>query len=381
MREKGIKNLYLYLLVVSAFLSITLFEALIILYLLYYVFYSIKNRSKPTGKLFLPLTLYAVPTFLSTLIYTPQHIGKGVERSFFLLSYDFGKFFKANEELLYNLCRLYIAAGILLMPVVIFKYYKTGEPAPVWGGWFEVGVFYSIFSLTSIALLLKTGNKRYILLFVIFTGFVFFSARRSGMMGYGATLIILLWLLRDKASRKLLFSILLIFLTVSLGAFLYYSTKDVRFKTMLEVIEGKRKLNEETLNIISTTRWNIAKAGLKVIEKDIQNRNFLPLLIGHGVNSGYYLEPKSPTGATYESILVLSEPIEKGLLGLLGILWTMFSYYWIVLRRKLNDPLEIPFLLTPSILFVGSIFTGFWDALLPLYLILFRVMENALESE
>ena len=367
---------HVYVLLISAFISITLFEALVVLYLMYYAYVLFKRREAFRGRFIKPLSLYSLSVLISTLLYTPQQIGKAVERGPFLFLYGLGARVKGDRELLLNVNRLFITIGVVLIPVVLYKFYKTGQPAPLWGGWFEVGVFYSIFSLSAIGMFLEHRRAGYFFLFVVFTSFVFLSMRRSGMMGYGFTLLLLLWLLRDRVNRKVLLAILLVLLAGGVGTFLILSTKDVRFKTTLEVITGRREINEETLNLISTTRWNIAKAGVEVLRKDLREGNYLPLLIGHGINSGYYLQPRSPVGGTYESVLFLSEFIEKGALGLFGILWIMFSYYVYVVRRKLKDFLEIPLLLTPSVLFAGSIFTGFWDALLPLYLFLFRIVEK-----
>jgi hypothetical protein len=57
-------------------------------------------------------------------------------------------------------------AGVLLIPVVIYKFLKTGQPAPLWGGWFEVGMLYSFFSLSALAMFLYT--KRVQLPFTLF---------------------------------------------------------------------------------------------------------------------------------------------------------------------------------------------------------------------
>jgi len=366
---------HVYILLISAFVSITLFEALIILYLLYYAYILLKGR-RLGGMLIKPLLLHSASVLVSTILYVPQASGKAIERGLFLLLYGLGGYVERRRELLLNVNRLLIAAGSLLIPVVLYRFYKTGQPAPLWGGWFEVGVLYSIFSLAAVAMFLEFRRFRYFVLFMIFTAFVFLSMRRSGMMGYGLTLLLLLWLLRDRVSRKVLLGVALVLIAGGVGSSFILSKKDVRFKTVFEVITGEREINDETLNIISSTRWDIAKAGIEVIKRDLREGNYLPLLIGHGIDSGYYLEPRSPVGGSYESVFLLSEFIEKGALGLLGVLWVMVAYYAYVLRVGLQDFLEIPLLLAPSVLFIGSVFTFFWDALLPLYLFLFRILEK-----
>ena len=371
-----INQRHVYGILISAFISITLFEALVILYLLYYAYTSYRWGRVPGGRLTKPILLYSASVLISTILYTPQQIGKAIERGPFLLLYGLGERVKVDREFLLNINRLLITVGLLLIPVVLYRFYKTGQPAPLWGGWFEVGVLYSVFSLAAIGMFLKHRRIGYFVLFVVFTCFVFLSMRRSVMMGYGFTLLLLLWLLRGGIPKKLLVMILSILLVAGAGTFFVLSTKDARFKTTLEVIIGKREINEETLNIISTTRWNIAKTGLEVLRNDLKEGNYLPLLIGHGINSGYYLQPKSPAGGTYESVFLLSEFIEKGAIGLLSVLWIMISYYVYIIKRKLKDFLEIPLLFAPSLLFAGSVFTYFWDALLPLHLFLFRILER-----
>ncbi|MCX8060613.1 MAG: hypothetical protein N3C13_05385, partial [Aquificaceae bacterium] len=126
-------------------------------------------------------------------------------------------------------------------------------------------------------------------------------------------------------------------------------------------------------------RQEIAKAGIEVVRRDFREGNWLPLLIGHGVNSGYYLEPKSPVGGVYESVLLISELIEKGFIGLLFVLWLYWVYLRFLLRFKISergDYLLLPLLLALGSHLAGAVFTFFWDALLPLYLIMFRLVES-----
>jgi hypothetical protein len=269
--------------------------------------------------------------------------------------------------------------GVLLIPVVIYKFLKTGQPAPLWGGWFEVGMLYSFFSLSALAMLLYTRRVHYLLLFLLFVGFVFFSMRRSAMLGLAITLIFLLYLLRGFVSKKVLAFVLLSLTLASSLTFGILVEKDPRFAIAWELITGKRTLDNQALNTISSLRWEIFKKGLEVLQKDMKEKNYLELLIGHGINSGYYLEPKSPVGGTYESVFLLSELIEKGVLGLAGILWLWFAYYSFFFRFKIRqreDFLLLPSLSFLSVLLIGSIFTGFWDAMLPWILIMFRVVEK-----
>ena len=259
---------------------------------------------------------------------------------------------------------------------MFYKYHYKGTIAPIWGGVFEVSTFYSLFSLSALALFLKTKRLWWLLAFFVFISMVFFSLRRSTILGLVITLLLLVFLLRGVI--KLRYMIVIALLSISLGAVFSYNfvKKDARFQAFYKVLTGQEKLDNRTLDAISSLRWANLRAGLMVIERDIKEANIVPLLIGHGLKpeerEGLYI--KSAVG--YESLLFVSEFIEKGLLGLLALLWLYWKYFSFVFRYKLADFLLIPFLLTPSVMFVGSLFTGFWDALLPLYFLWFRMIEQ-----
>ncbi len=360
-------------------LSISLFEGLIIA-LIAYTLYSIgRSGLKPYGILFSPLLLHAIPTLLSTILYTPSYIGKAIERSLFLLVYPLGGIERLSFDFFRKLNLFLVTAGVLLIPVVVYKFLKTGQPAPLWGGWFEVGMLYSFFSLSALSMFLYTKRIHYLLLFLVFVGFVFFSMRRSAMLGLAITLVVLLYILRGLISKKVLTFVLLSLTFASSLTFGILVEKDPRFATAWELITGKRTLDDQALNSISSQRWEIFKKGFEVLQRDLEEKNYLELLIGHGINSGYYLEPRSPVGGIYESVFFLSELIEKGILGLFGIMWLWFAYYSYLFRFKIRqreDLLLLPPLSFLSVLLIGSIFTYFWDAMLPWILLMFRTVEK-----
>ncbi|WP_448584151.1 hypothetical protein [Thermocrinis sp.] len=373
----------IYLTTAFILLSISLFEGLVIALMVYTFYLIAKGELRAYGRLFKPLLLHAFPTLLSTVLYTPNQIGKAIERSLFLLIYPLSGKEKLGYEFFKRFNQLLVFAGFLLIPVVLYKFYKDGLPAPVWGGVFEVGFLYTFFSISALAMFLFTKRKIYFILFLIFMCFVFLSMRRSAVMGLLFTMLLILYLLRGMVSRKFMIATLSSIAFVSLIALGVFVQKDPRFYTITEVILGQKALNEETLNLISSIRWSIFKTGLEVIKRDLSEGNYIPLLIGHGINSGYYLEPKSPVGGTYESVFLLSEFIEKGLLGLLGILWLWWTYYSYMLKLKIEkkeDILLIPSLSFLSTLLIGGIFTMFWDAMLPWMLLVFRASEKQLES-
>ncbi len=368
----------LIVLFVLGLLSISLFEAFVVfilLYLLYRGFIGFRCR----GRLFLPLALHAIVVFVSTALFHFSQIGKAIERGVFLLSYCYGGLFRVDERSLYRFNLFLVLSGLAFLPLVFYRYSQTGQPAMLWGGWFEVGAFYSIFTVASLSLLFYSKRFYYLLPFLLFVAVVFFTMRRSAMLGLAFALLVFALLVVQKASKKAFWGILLTLFVGFAVSTAVLVQKDIRYKTMYEIVFGKKPINDETLNQISSYRWEIAKAGMQVIRKDIEEGNYLALAIGHGINSGYYLEPKSPVGGVYESIFFLSELIEKGLLGLFAVLWVYYAYFKFLLGFRIRESMDyllMPLLLALGSHLVGAVFTFFWDAMLPLYLVLFMVVER-----
>ncbi|MCX8076243.1 MAG: O-antigen ligase family protein [Aquificaceae bacterium] len=363
----------------TALISITLFEAVIIILLFYMAFKALRERIRFHGSLLVPLVLHAMVVVSSTLLFHPSQLGKAIERGVFLLAYPFGGFLKADSRALLVFNYFLVLAGLLFLPLTIYKFYKTGQPAMLWGGWFEVGTFYSIFAVASFSLFLYHRRLLYLLILVLFVGTVFMTMRRSAILGLAFALLAFVFLLGKKASKKTLLAVVFILLTGFVLSSLLLVRIDFRYATLYEVLTSQRSLNEEALDLILSGRWQIAKAGIEVVKRDLQEGNWLELLIGHGVNSGFYLEPKSPVGGIYESVLPLSEFIEKGLLGLLGVLWVYVAYAKFLLKFRIQgkeDCLLMPLLLSLGIHLVGAVFTFFWDAMLPLFLIMFNLVER-----
>jgi len=373
-------SIFIFILTLSAFFSIvslTPFEEIILLALIFYLYYIIRKREKPSGTLLFPLLLSTAPTIISTALYAPQHLSIAIEMLLFMFIYPIGAYVKPSSSFYYRMNLFLISMGFILMPVALYKYYETGMIASIWGEVFRVAIFYSIFSLSALALFLQKRNPFYLFAFFIFISLVFFSARRATLIGFLITLLIFIFLVRRIIKVKYL---LVGFLSFSLiaGFFSYYLIKnDARFGTLYKVITGKEAISDKTLNDISSKRWAILKAGVEVIKKDVSEERWINLLIGHGLAPGYRLEPPSPVIANYESIIFISELIERGVLGLLGMLFVFFRYYSFVIRFPLDkSPLLTPFLLTLSVHLIGSIFSYFWNALLPLYLVWFRLAEE-----
>ena len=384
------REIYILFLILSAFISISLFEITVAVGLLV-VIYDLFKRNIKVGALGKPLLVYSTDGIFSTLIFNIKQINKGIEQGLFQLIYFFNLKSLNTHKLALKVNYLFIFISIILIPIVIYKYKKTGFPAPIWGGVFEVGQFYSMFAITSflLAIYFFKREKKFVaiillLLTFIFIGLVFFSHKRTPILGlFVVFYILLIVLFKNRIVNKVIFWGVNVLLLISFaGGYWYLSKTDSRFQVLNELLIGKRSITDETtLQTVSSSRYGIMKDALNIIKTDIDNKNFVNLLIGHGINSGSYLPHKlSPkTHVKYESFFLVSEFIEIGLIGMLAELTLIFIAFKKFLNLKItgNRDIYIISLFIPLLIhLVGITFTFFWDALLPLYLLLYRIGEE-----
>lgn len=381
------KNIRYYLLIflaIFSFVSISLFEGIVILLLLISLYDLLKHKTF-TGILKKGISLYTFSTLFSTILYYPKRFTKAVEEGLFQFIY----FLKVEKETAEKFSQIYpkilLSFSILLVPIVLYNYFKYGDTKPIWGGSFEVGFFYALFTIISFLLFLKERGKKisyiYLALFLLFIGIIFLTSRRSMILAFLIIFYIVLFLLfkSNKLSKKMFISFNIIVFLSFLSGYAYLSSKDARFKTFNDIILGKKELNLQTLNRISSARLTLLLDGLEVIKEDIRERRFINLLIGHGIRAGEYLPHKYGFKAgRYESIFIVSEFIERGLIGLIGILMIYFSYFKkiILFRLRENQDFYKLILVIPlGLHLIQAVFTYFWDALLPMYLLLFKISE------
>lgn len=385
------KYIYIYVLSVSAFLSISLFEILVAAGVLWCLYDFFKDK-KLECSLKIPLVSFIGIALISTLINYPKLINKALEEGLFQFLY----FFKINPERKFvrNLVFLFIVIGVLLIPVILYHFYKIGVVKPIWGGWFEVGQFYAFMSIMAIGIAiyyLSNKNKKLVMLFSLL--FIFFitievlSTRRSAILALTISLLIFIFVLyRNKIIKKqIFFAINSIFLISLISGYIYLSKTDPRFQILNYLITHPNEINYQTLNRLSSTRVDIGSDAIKIIENDIKNKNILNLLIGHGIWSGAYLpHEKSPKDyGKYESFILLSEFIEIGLLGIIAEIAIFFIFFKKFIKAKIKnkeDIFAILLFIPLSTHLLGALFTFFWDALLPLYLLLFKIGEKSLEE-
>jgi hypothetical protein len=377
--EKLSRN-FLPFLVAAAFVSISLFEITAGLYLFYFALRGVRERKKPSGILLTPLILYSVPTLASTALFSPAYLMNAFGQAIFPFLYVGKDYCGSADRLFLKINRLLVVIGVLTIPVIAYKFFVLNRISPLWGGPFVIGVFYTFFALAALSLLLYSRHSIYLFFFVVFAALIFFSTKRAPVIGFVFALILFSVINRRFIDKKVFLLAASGVLLISLVTFMVLVRADVRFRTFYNVATGRQQLNSKTLDNITSIRWTLLQRGVQVIATDIRDGRAVNLLIGHGLRPAQNLQPKAPPGYTsYESVFFISEFIERGVIGLLGILLLCVRYFVFVGRfvvRRKEDYLRLPFLLQPAALFAGMIFTGFWDATLPLYLLLFGLLEN-----
>jgi len=369
----------------SAYLSISVFTGVLILFLLYELYLIKKRQIKLNGYLKLPLFMIITPSILSSSIYgKPHEIIGSLNQTFFNITYFAKDLFTPSYQL-FKKVNYTIVLFCTVEAIVTTYYYFSGVLKPIWGGEFEIGIIFTLGSLSAFTLFLLENDKRwkylFFVLFLVFTFLVFFSGKRNPMIGliFAYILYFVIIIRITNVSKKWVYGLISIFIIITIVGVFYAVEKFPRHKNMIiHLIQGK-ELTDQQLNEFSSLRWEIGKKGIEVIKKDIENGNIFPLLIGHGYAAGERLDPPSPVGRSYESIFLISELINIGLIGLIGIMFLMYRFFKFAITVKLsefNQIVGLPFLVFPAYFLVGGIFSGMWDAILPLYFLMFGIAEN-----
>lgn len=384
------KENWLIVLFAAAYISISLFTALIVLFLVYEIFKIVKRQLTINGELKLSLFMIITPSLISTAVYGNLKEFTGVlSQTFFNISYFAKDMFNPTERLFYKVNLTIVIFCTVEAVITVFNYYR-GLEQPIWGGVFEIGIVFSLGSLSAFVMFLLEKDKLkkgvYLILFLIFTFLVFYTGKRNPILGiFFSYVVLFVILLRfSHVGKKVLYALSGLFFVVVLAGTYVAFEKFPKYKILLEAVFTGKTLSEGELNEFSSSRWEIGKKGLEVIRKDFENKNILPILIGHGYNAGARLDPPSPVGRSYESIFLISEFINIGLIGLLGLIFLMYKYFKFVLFTKLQSKDQIvalPFLVFPTYFLVGGIFSGIWDAILPLYFLMFGIAENYFKGQ
>lgn len=366
-------KIILFLTIFSSFFSITIYEGLIIIWLVLTLILIIKERKLFKGYFTAPILLFSIPQIISTALYNFRFVYKSLEQGLFSFIYFSVPFLKLEYKDLERINKLIIYSSFLSAGFLIYNFVEYKKLAMARGQIFEVAIFSSIFAIVSISMYIYNRDKLYLILFLLFSFVVFLTFRRSYMIGYVLAIILLLLLLRHIISRRLFYGVLcFIFLTLG-STVIYLFNKDPRFVHMYEVLTGKKDLNPKVINIITSTRLNKFKKGIKRIKKSWEEGNYMAFIFGHGIERAKpYLPPP------YESIFILQEFIERGIVGLLGILLFFYRYFKLFFKfslKRREDALLIPFLIIPAVNIGATIFNVFWNAMLPLYVLFLGIVE------
>ncbi len=356
-----------------SFFSITIYEGLIIIWLIFLMIYILKERKFFKGYFTIPILMFSVPQVISTALNNLKFVHKSLEQGLFSFIYFSVPFFRLTYKDLERIHYLILVSGFISYCFLIYNLIEHKKLAVARGSVFEVALFSSIFAIVSFSLYIYKRNKVYLLLFILFSLFVFVPSKRSYMIGYILAIGLLLFLLRHLINKKVFYGIACFVIVVISFTFIYLSGKDIRFRYMYEVLIGKRDLNANVINAITTTRLRKFNKGVERIKKSWREGNYIAFIFGHGIEKAKpYLPPP------YESIFILQEFIERGIIGLLGILLFFYRYFRLFFKfsiRKKEDILIIPFLIIPAVNIGATIFNVFWNAMLPLYIVFLGIVE------
>jgi len=127
------KENWLIIMFASAYLSISAFEAVLILFLLYQIYLIAKRQIKLNGHLKLPLFMIITPSILSSAIYgKPHEIIGALNQTFFNITY-FAKDLFTPSYKLFKKVNYTIVLFCSIEAVVTIYNYSKGLEKPIWG--------------------------------------------------------------------------------------------------------------------------------------------------------------------------------------------------------------------------------------------------------
>ena len=381
----------LLLLTVASFpVSVTLHHGLVSLCVLIVLYNVFRERKLPQGGLLAnPIHLFNFSTVASALLYMPEKIREALSSSF--LRYGYLSSLRGEirgPDFFHLLNRILLLEGILLLPVFAYNLFVMNRYKLLWGNMFKVAEIYALFTLVSLSLALYRRSWIYFLISGVFFAVMMSPARRAEILGLVLTvfLIVALYMKRNRAYLKQGMVFLAAVVVLLTGGFLYFAEhqKDPRFVLALEVLKGQRELNEETLDRLSTTRWNNLKASLVVVGRDFSEGNIVPLLVGHGIYGGGKLTPPPPNGLPYyEGIGIVLEFIQRGALGVIALILIFLRSLKVLFSLDLGrreSLMLLPFVSYMVFYNFSAVFTPYVNATLPVALLMFGLAEGYLRQ-
>ncbi len=365
----------------SAVISISLLQILNVFYL---VFSAVRKKLSFDGKLKWGIYLYSSSTLVGTFLFNPSFMFKAVGEAFLPFIY----FIRPRYDSF--LFFIIPVSGLICFVVWAVRFTVYGEHKIFWGGIFRPAEFFSVFSLTTFIISLKFRNerKKFLLLFslgLLFLVAVFVIKRRSFLIGYPIVGILSLVFLSRNGfldTRKVLAFVSLSFFFM-LSSMIYVVLKDERFEPLRKYLRGEKVEVNTALNTVTSARYMLLSAAVRTLKEDIEEGNIINILFGHGIRAGNYILGGNASAPLQrlESVIFVSELVERGIIGLVGeiIIWFYVTMFFV--RGRANDPLVLVFAVPLALHLFGSVFRPFWNVTLPLYLLLFRIAESQLKKQ
>ena len=371
-------------------ISITLHHGLIILLILIAMWEFISTRTLRFGKLFTPINLFNFPLVTSTLIYHAKWLWDSIATAFLNYAYlfPFAKGVRLSHNFMLRVNAILFLEGMLLLIPFFYNYFVLERIKLLWGDVFKPAEIYALFSISALSLGIYRRSAFFFLMAGVYTLPIVMSGRRSEVLGLVLAFLVIMTavsITNRRYLKHLVASLIVCGLVTLAGSFyLIEVKKDHRFITLVEVITGKRPLDEQALDRISSLRVGNFKAGLEITKRDIEERNVLPLIIGHGAHSGAILDPPPATGgAGYESVILFHEFIERGVLGAVAIA-LLYAIPLITIFRidfsKEENALLITFVGFLIFYNFSKLFRPYVDSLFPLALLMFALAETTLRG-
>ncbi len=384
--------------VVSSFFSISVFEAFLLLAIVFSSYFWIKNFKQTFKGLFtVPLLGHLSVITLSSILFlkVKEQWRRLLEQDFFSFSYFVSRTLEREylEKLLKVAVVLSVLAGWVLSLKVLYTWHFHHFTKGFWGGNFIIGNLLAISFFSALGSFFYKDFPLWWKLFSLisaplFVGVIFLPAERSVVLGLIVGLFIFfLALLKVFKSWKFRLSLVGVFIvSIPLSVFLIYQTP--KGKRWFYLIKN-HGINEQTLNSLSSGRVVIAKGALELIDKAIKEGDYLKLLIGwgYGPQKQYHNLPGywGRVINEYESFLPLTAFINGGLLNVLFLLWFYVALGILtfrVLKEEINNLwwLKVAVISAVWVNMVYHLFTLFWVPINAIFYLLMGTVERLTEK-
>lgn len=389
------------LLTVSAIVSISLFEALWTLAILWAIFEFRRHprdlvikKNHPRFWIGLWVLTYSLTTAVASLPDMPkvglgEFWGKIWERGFYVwilpATWVLSRQWKPKDWVP-KLWWLHLGVSIVMGMVWFARWILKKDVWTLgWWGIFEIAQWFGIWALLWFIQAGRWVTCRHwlkaslgLIMGLFLLSVTIFSGRRSCLMGFVGAAFWYWTPQLKKKSERLVFFLGLIAVVI---LFVFWHRHDPRWEILNHFMTGKVSFSE-MLTSFSSSRWTIAQHAWDVWITWWKNADVFRLLLGGGLWVGLY-NPIGPSlsGMFFESLVFISETLERGLVGFFLI---VVAYGWVLIRgwqmRSQNWPHAWLGLFLLNHLFV-ALHTTWWDALLPYFLILWEWGQSLTESD